>query len=97
MRSGVLMPDLELPASGLVNVELAAAIAGVKPGTIRVWKTRGHLSTAKDVDGRELLDDRGRYLFDYLDVINAEHKLRAHAHRQVVPYLAAAEQSNRAA
>lgn len=83
------MPDLEIPASGLVNVELAAEIAGVKPGTIRVWKTRGHLATAKDVDGQELRDDRGRYLFNYLDVINAEYKLRDHAHRKIVPYLAA--------
>lgn len=78
--------DIELPASGLVHADLAAEIAGVKPGTIRQWKNRGHLETAKDVDGVELRDNQGRQLFEVLDVIEVEYKLRDRARRRAVSY-----------
>lgn len=79
--------DIEIPPSGLVDAHLAAQLAGVKVGTIRQWKNRGHLLVARDVDGQEFRDEQGRQLFDYMDVINAEYRLREHARRQIVPYL----------
>lgn len=78
--------DIEIPPSGLVNTDLAAQIAGVKPGTIRQWKNRGHLKVAVDTDGREFRDPKGRPLFDYLDVIEAEYKLRERARRPALSY-----------
>lgn len=73
--------DLELPASGLVNTDLAAQVAGVKPGTIRQWKLRGHLDVARDIDGQEFRDALGRHLFEVADVIEAEYRLRTRARR----------------
>lgn len=70
------MADIEIPASGLVHADLAARIAGVSPSTIRVWKTRGHLAPARDIDGRLFRDEAGRQLYDYMDVINTEYRLR---------------------
>ena len=81
--------DLEIPASGLVNTDLAAQIAGVKPGTIRQWKNRGHLEVATDTDGREFRDPHNRPLFNFMDVIEVEYKLRERARRGPVNYVAA--------
>ncbi|TYK45181.1 hypothetical protein [Actinomadura decatromicini] len=81
--------DIEIPSSGLVNSDLAAQIAGVKPGTIRQWKNRGHLKVAKDTDGTEFRDPKGRPLFDFRDVIEVEYKLRERARRGPVSYAAA--------
>jgi predicted site-specific integrase-resolvase len=82
----VLGRDVEVPPSGLVNAALAAQIAGVKPGTIRQWRRRGHLDVARDVDGRELLSNEGHVLFEVLAVIEAEYKLRERARRQAISY-----------
>jgi hypothetical protein len=85
----VILPvadDIEIPASGLVTAATAAKIVGVKPITIRVWKNRQHLDVARDTDGTPLLDNRGRQLFELLDVINTEFRLREHARRPVPPY-----------
>ena len=38
--------DIEIPPSGLVHTDLAAQVVGVKAGTIRQWKNRGHLKPA---------------------------------------------------
>ncbi|MFD0852544.1 hypothetical protein ACFQ07_09935 [Actinomadura adrarensis] len=78
--------DIEIPPSGLVHTDLAAQVAGVKPGTIRQWKNRGHLAPATDTDGAVLKDDTGRILFEVLDVIDAEYKLRPRARRSAVSY-----------
>jgi uncharacterized protein YjcR len=78
--------DIDIPPSGLVNAALAGQIAGVKPGTIRQWKRRGHLDTARDVDGRELLGNDGHVLFEVMAVIEAEYKLRERARRPTVSY-----------
>lgn len=73
--------DIEIPPSGLVPATLAAQVAGVKPGTIRQWRNRGHLDYARDIDGREFRDAEGHLLFDVIDVINAEYKTRERARR----------------
>ena len=73
--------DIEIPPSGLVDAELASRIAGVKPGTIRVWKNRGHLDYARDIDGQPFRDREGRLLFEADDVIEVEYKLRQRARR----------------
>lgn len=82
MRRG----DIEIPPSGLVNTALAAQIAGVKPGTIRQWKNRGHLQVATEADGSEFRDPAGRPLFHYLDVIEVEYQLRERARRPDLRY-----------
>ena len=80
--------EVEIPQSGLVNTSLAARLVGVKPGTIRQWKNRGHLAVATDTDGAEFRDQSGRPLFDFRDVIEVEYKLRERARRNPVTYAA---------
>lgn len=58
----------------LWDVDEAARRAKVKPGTIRQWVARGHLSVADR-------DVRGRLLFSPVDVARAEFKTREHARR----------------
>lgn len=82
------MADIEIPPSGLVHTNLAAQIAGVAPGTIRAWKNRGHLKPAVDIDGQLFRDKQGRQLYDYMDVINTEFRLRPRARRAPVNYAA---------
>lgn len=78
--------DIEIPASGLINAELAARVAGVEPITIYQWKKRGHLAPATDIDGRPHLDNQGHMLFEVIDVIDAEYKTRKRARRTAPTY-----------
>jgi hypothetical protein len=78
--------DIEIPPSGLVNTTLAAALVGVTPTVIRMWRYRDHLKVAQDPEGNEIRDARGRPLYDYMDVINAEYELRDRARRDPVRY-----------
>lgn len=80
--------EIEIPPSGLVDTALAAALAGVEPTVIRMWRYRGHLPVAKDTDGTEFRDPKGNPLYDYMDVINAEFKTRKAARRRPVSYAA---------
>ncbi len=80
--------DIEIPPSGLIDANLAAKIAGVKVGTIRQWKNRGHLDYASDTDGYPFRDTQGRLLFDFMDVINVEYKLRERARRDPMRFAA---------
>jgi DNA-binding transcriptional MerR regulator len=63
-------------ADGLVDIFDAAALCGVKPGTIRQWVKRGHLAKAG-------LDERGRSLFDPVALQKAEYATRERARRVV--------------
>lgn len=63
---------------GLIGTSAAAALARVKPGTIYVWVSRGHLAKAG-------LDEHGRSLYRPEDVIRAERKLRPAARRIILP------------
>src|SRR4051812_28616356 len=86
MQGGHMRQDIEIPPSGLVDTALAARIVGVEPVTIRGWKNRGHLEAATDVDGRPLLSEQGLQLFEVIDVIDVEYKLRKHARRTAPSY-----------
>ncbi len=66
----------------LWDVDEAARRAKVKPGTVRQWVARGHLPVADR-------DDRGRLLFNPVDVAKAEFKTREHARRPAPRVLAA--------
>lgn len=81
--------DIEIPLSGLIDASLAAKVAGVKVGTIRQWKNRGHLRYACDTDGYAFRDAQGHLLFDFMDVINVEYKLRERARREPLRFAAA--------
>lgn len=49
-------PELhDLYARDLGNISQAAHVAGVKPGTIRVWESRGKIERVQDVPGGEPL------------------------------------------
>lgn len=61
---------------GLIDIADAALLCGVKPGTIRQWVRRGHLRKAG-------LDERGRSLFDPIDLQKAEYATRERARRVV--------------
>lgn len=71
---------MPLDLDALWTTDQAAAHARVKPGTIRQWKSRGHLPVAEFVDGHP------RYR--PLDVARAEHKTREHARRNMAAYAA---------
>ena len=73
------MPSLELDA--LWTVAEAAEHANVSEATVRSWAHRGHLPVAKDHEGNEVRDERGRPRFHPLDVARAEFKTREHARR----------------
>jgi hypothetical protein len=51
------MSTVTAPAPTLVDVYAAAAATGIRPGTIRVWLTRGRLARhGHDHAGRTLVD-----------------------------------------
>jgi len=54
---------------GLLPTADAAALVGVKPGTIRVWVHRGYLEARG-------LDERGHPLYREEDVVAAEKRVR---------------------
>lgn len=58
----------------LINVEMAAHLAGVTVTTVRQWKRRGHLEPAG-------ADEFGRPLFTGIAVLRAEAKTRKAARR----------------
>lgn len=74
---------MELDFDALLTVAEAAQHCRVKPVTVRLWKHRGHLDVARDVNGEEIRDDRGRPLFRLLDVARAEYKTREAARRVI--------------
>ncbi len=65
-----LAPDLD----ELIGSVQAANLVGVKVETIRKWRQRGHL----EVKG---LDERGRPMHRWLDVVKAERATRDKAGR----------------
>lgn len=67
---------------GYITGAQAATLARVKPGTIRQWVARGHLT-------RVGLDERGHNLYDPAAVRRTEAKLRAAARRIILPRVAA--------
>lgn len=66
------MPPLDL--SKLLTVEESAEHCGVQPVTIRQWVSRGHLAPIAR-------GDKGRLLFNVVDVARAERATRERARR----------------
>lgn len=64
-------------ADGLITTDQAAALAKVKPGTIRQWVARGKLPKAG-------LDEQGRSLFEPRAVALAEVATRERARRIIL-------------
>ena len=65
------MTDLDLNA--LLTAKEAAAYAGVTVAAICKWRERGHLPVARDENGAEIRDSRGRPRYRLLDVAKAEN------------------------
>lgn len=65
-----IAPDLD----ELIGTVRAANLVGVKVETIRKWRQRGHL----EVKG---LDERGRPMHAWIDVVRAERATRDKAGR----------------
>jgi DNA-binding transcriptional MerR regulator len=61
-------------ADGLIDTGQAAELCHVGTSTIRAWVCRGTLVKAA-------VDERGRSLFDPVDVAKAEYKTRKRARR----------------
>lgn len=70
-----------LDLEALWTIAEAAVHAGVQPGTVRQWMARGHLPVARDHDGQEIRDERGRPRVWPLDVARAEQATRDRARR----------------
>lgn len=71
----MLLTDID--PRDLLTANEAAAMAGVKPTTIRQWVVKGLLTHVDLGDG-----DKGRKLYHRLDVAKAEKATRAHAPRR---------------
>jgi hypothetical protein len=71
------VPDLDLNA--LLTAKEAAGYAGVSIPVICKWRERGHLPVAKDPQGSEIRDERGRPRYRLLDVAKAENATRRRA------------------
>jgi excisionase family DNA binding protein len=71
----VLLTDID--PRDLLTANEAAAMAGVRPTTIRQWVHLGRLTAVDLGDG-----NRGRRLYHRLDVARAEKSSRAHAPRR---------------
>ena len=61
-------------ADGLIDAAQAAELCHVGESTIRAWVSRGHLAKAGT-------DERGRSLFDPVDLAKAEYRTRKRARR----------------
>ena len=73
------MPDLDINA--LLTAKEAAGYAGVSIAVICKWRERGHLPVARDAEGMEIRDERGRPRYRLLDVAKAENATRQRAER----------------
>ncbi len=69
---------------GLISVEQAAELCGVKPVTVRAWTQRGY----GPKDARRKLPvakrENGLILLDPVEVAKAEHATRDSARRQII-------------
>lgn len=65
--------EIDIYADDVTTAE-AAALAGVRPVTIRTWRLRGHLAPAS-------YDGKGRPRYRALDVAKAEAATRERARR----------------
>lgn len=71
------VPDLDVNA--LLTAKEAAGYAGVSIAVICKWRERGHLPVARDAQGSEIRDRRGRPRYRLLDVAKAENATRQRA------------------
>jgi predicted site-specific integrase-resolvase len=69
---------------GLIDVEQAAELCGVKPVTVRAWTQRGY----GPKDARRKLPvvkrENGRVLLDPVEVAKADHATKGPARRAVI-------------
>lgn len=69
---------------GLIDVEQAAELCGVKPVTVRAWTQRGY----GPKESRQVLPvakrENGRILLDPVEVAKADHATKGPARRVVV-------------
>lgn len=65
----------------LFTIRDAALILGVSPVTVRSWERRGHLHQAVDDAGNALVDNSGRKVYRWHDLLTAEAATRRHARR----------------
>lgn len=56
----------------LLSGTQAAGIAGVSVRAVVNWRNRGHLPVARDAEGREIRDARGRPRYRLRDVLAVE-------------------------
>lgn len=69
---------------GLIDIEQAAALCGVKPGTVRAWINRGY--GPKDARRKLLVAKREgrRLLLDPVEVAKADHATKGPARRDMI-------------
>lgn len=70
------MTEGHLDLNALLNATEAAKYAGVTAAAVCNWRARGLLPVAKDENGEEIRDSRGRPRYRLLDVAKAENKAR---------------------
>jgi hypothetical protein len=62
-------PDVD----ALLSASEIAIYANVSLSTVCNWRARGHLPVARDAQGQEIRDSRGRPRYRLLDAARAEH------------------------
>lgn len=68
----------------LLTATEAGRYARVSVQAIWNWNNRGHLPSAKDADGNEILDARGKRQYYLVDVAKADAKMAAQRERMAL-------------
>jgi hypothetical protein len=66
------MPDGPLDMDALLPASQVARYAGVSTAAVCNWVARGHLPVAKDEQGNEIRDSRGRGLYRLRDAARVD-------------------------
>lgn len=78
----------EVNPFALITASEAAAYARVSVQAVCNWRKRGHLPSAKDDNGNEITDSRGKPLYRLVDVARTDAKMATQREQMALRILA---------